>query len=63
MAKSIQEMLFHSFGKTCVKLRCKGCNSVFVTNKRPRDIPGCPKCGGELELIGTVDAKLEDVDI
>ena len=63
MANTIQEMLVHVFWKTCVKLRCKACNSEYITNKRPRDIPGCPKCGGELELIGTVDAKLEDVNL
>ena len=63
MATTIQEMLVHVFGRLCMKLQCTECKKVFVTNKRPRDIPGCPSCGGELEVIGTVDANLEDVDI
>ena len=62
MAETIQEMLNHVFWKTCPKLRCTECNYVFVTDKRPNTIPGCPKCGGKLELIGTVDAKSGDID-
>ena len=55
-------VLNHVFWRTCPKLRCTECNYVFVTDKRPQSIPGCPKCGGKLEIIGAVDAKPEDID-